>query len=89
MLETEADVVGCTGVAVVLLVMLGQALRSRKNLTWTLGADMDIDDLTGVQVREMDVVGMGFLDVGDEVALGGEVLTFAPFAMGTAREWAL
>ena len=27
-LEAEADVVGCTGVTVVLLVMLGQALRS-------------------------------------------------------------
>ena len=50
---------------------------------------MDVDDLTGVQVREMDVVGMGFLDVGDEVALGGDVLSFASFAMGTAREWAL
>lgn len=50
---------------------------------------MDVDDLTGVQVREMDVVGMGFLDVGDEVALGGDVLSFASFAMRTAWERAL
>ena len=50
---------------------------------------MNVDDLASVCVREMDVVGVGVFDVGDEVALGGDVLTFAPFAMGTARERAL
>ena len=89
MLEAEADVVGCTSIAVMFLVMLGQSLCSRKYFAWTLGADMNVDDLASVCVREMDVVGVGVFDVGDEVALGGDVLAFAPFAMGTARERAL
>ena len=88
MFEAEADVVGCTSIAVVFLVMLGQSFCSRKYLAWTLRADVNVDDLAGECVREMDVVGVGAFDVRDEVVLGGDVLAFAPFTMGTAREGA-
>lgn len=49
---------------------------------------MDVDGLAGECVCEMYVVGVGAFDMGDEVALGGDVLAFAPFTMGTAREGA-
>ena len=69
MFEVQTDVVIRACVAMMLLVMLSQALGAWEDFAWALWAYMHVYDLAELHVSQMDVVGVLLLDMRDEVAL--------------------
>lgn len=77
MLGAQGGIGGCTGVRMVLVGVLGEALGAGEDFTRAVWADMQIDFLADLHVGTVDGLAVGCYDVVEEGFAAGDTVVFA------------